>query len=113
VRGYDPYTVLGDDGWLLSSELRAPGFSLAGLVRDEPWIDRLQPFLFSDIGHATSQVAQAGTPSSATLASAGLGFHYTIDRYLVMNVDYGWQLSRIPGGTHPGSRGDLSITVGY
>lgn len=113
VRGYDPYTVLGDDGWLLSNELRAPAFSLVGVVREEPWMDRLQPFLFSDIGHATSQVLQAGTPPSATLASAGLGFHYTVDRFVVMNADYGWQLSRIPGGTHPGSRGDLSITVGY
>ena len=114
VRGYDPYVVIGDEGWLLSNELRAPAFSLTGLFRDAPWLDRLQPFVFNDVGHASSLVAQVGEPSSATLASVGIGANYTIDRYVVLYGDFGWQLRGVPGGPpHPGGRGDVSITVGF
>jgi hemolysin activation/secretion protein len=114
VRGYDPYAVIGDEGFLLSNELRLPAFSATGLVRDEPWLDRLQPFVFSDVGHVASLVAQAGEPSNATLASAGAGLNYTIGRYLAFYADFGWQLLRVPGGPqHAGGRGDVSLTLGF
>jgi hemolysin activation/secretion protein len=114
VRGYDPYTVIGDEGFLLSNELRLPSFSAVGLGRDEPWLDRLQPFVFSDVGHAASLEAQPGEPSNATLASVGVGANYAVDRYVAFYADFGWQLLRVPGGPpHPGGRGDVSITLGF
>ncbi|MBW0003530.1 MAG: ShlB/FhaC/HecB family hemolysin secretion/activation protein [Hyphomicrobiales bacterium] len=115
LRGYDPYLIQGDKGWIVSNELRAPAFSITALTRgDNPWNDRIQFFVFHDIGRVWSLVPQPNEFASTTLASGGAGFHYTIDRYVDLRFDWGWQLTHIRFDPHPlGQRGDLSLTVAF
>jgi len=115
LRGYDPYLIQGDKGWIVSNELRAPAFSLTTFTHgDNPWNDRIQLFVFHDIGRVWNIVPQPNEPASTTLASAGAGFHYTVDRYVDLRFDWGWQLTHIRFDPHPlGQRGDVSLTVAF
>jgi hemolysin activation/secretion protein len=115
LRGYDPYLIQGDKGWIVSNELRARAFSITALTRgDNPWNDRIQFFVFHDIGRVWSIVPQFNEDASTTLASAGAGFHYTIDRYFDLRFDWGWQLTHIRFDPRPlGQRGDVSLVVSF
>ena len=115
LRGYDPYLIQGDKGWIVSNELRAPAFSITALTGgNNPWNDRIQFFVFHDIGRVWSIVPQFNEDASTTLASAGAGFHYTVDRYVDLRFDWGWQLTHIRFDPRPlGQRGDVSLVVSF
>ncbi|MBV8962160.1 MAG: hypothetical protein JOY97_03590 [Hyphomicrobiales bacterium] len=63
--------------------LRAPAFSITALTGDDPWNDRIRFFVFHDIGRVWNIVPRPNEPAITTLARAGAGFHYTVDRYVV------------------------------
>jgi hemolysin activation/secretion protein len=115
LRGYDIYFIQGDKGWIVSNELRAPAFSITALTGgNNPWNDRIQFFVFHDIGRVWSIVPQFNEDASTTLASAGAGFHYTVDRYVDLRFDWGWQLTHIRLDPRPlGQRGDVSLVVSF
>ncbi len=113
VRGYDEYAVEGDNGWLLSNELRSPFYHLAPILGLGSVQDQLQLFAFFDIGHVDSRTFQAGQPQSKTLSGTGLGFRYALDRYLTLNFDYGFALQPLANSTSGSSRFDIAITIGY
>ena len=98
VRGYEEHQANGDNGWNVSSELRTPPFSLGigkmshGRVKDE-----LQFLGFWDYGEAYTRSPVPNIPtefSHAELMSVGPGLRYTINPYLSIRLDYGFQLIR-------------------
>ena len=111
VRGYDQDKALGDNGWLLSNELRSPVWSL--FAPSGEFADRFQVLGFVDVGHVASRTPQQNQPDHATLSSVGVGFRYGLGRFVTVRADYGWQLTRLTPNPGPGSRGHLTLVVAY
>jgi hemolysin activation/secretion protein len=107
VRGYDPRTINGSEGFIVNETLRAPPVHpLHSFTTIE---DSLQFFGFWDYARLNDPSPQAGTPAHSTLASAGAGFDYSITRRLDIHADYGWQLLKFLNARS--ARADLSITL--
>lgn len=116
VRGYDQYSVEGDQGWLISNEFRYTlGSGLPHLDIDdlESLDDSLQLVAFVDAGHVSSQYPQNGEPTSLTTAGTGLGVRYRLERNLNLSIDYAWQLVRLPSEPTLGSRAHVSLIGGF
>lgn len=94
VRGYEPYVVLGDRGWSLQTELRAPplGIGAAGAT--------LQPFLFVDAGHVWNRVDEPAEQANGSLVSVGLGLRFQISRFVAARGIVGFPLrAALPGSS--------------
>jgi hemolysin activation/secretion protein len=112
VRGYNTRTVNGSQGALLSLELHSPSYSpLAHLGL--PVADSGHLLAFYDAGFVSDLHVQQGQPRHATLQSVGIGARYSIDRYLDLRFDYGWQLTKAPGATSTGNLASVSVTLSY
>ncbi len=112
VRGYSTRTVNGSQGALLSLELRSPSYGpLAHL--EVPVLDSGQLLAFYDAGFVSNLHLQTGQARHATLQSVGVGARYSIDRYLDLRFDYGWQLTKAPGAKSTGNLATVSVTIGY
>jgi hemolysin activation/secretion protein len=112
VRGYEEREANGDEGFLFSTELRSPAFSLlrvAGLQRD---YDRTQFLAFWDYGVARRILVLPGEDPGFALSSAGPGVRFNIAPWLSARADYGFQL-RESEGTRRSSRWHIGITVSY
>ncbi len=96
VRAYDEREENGDNGVLVSSEIRLPSFSIFKYW-NKKINDRLQFLGFADYGKVWVDKKEVGVPSSTHLLGIGPGLRYVIDPYLSLRVDYGWKLHRPPG----------------
>ena len=95
VRGYEPYSVQGDRGWNLQTELRAPAFAFFG--DDGP---AFQPFAFVDAGHVWNKADQPSEVRAGMLSSVGLGVRFQWSRFVNARVTYGQPLRAVvPGGS--------------
>jgi hemolysin activation/secretion protein len=117
IRGYDERTANGSEGILVSEELRTPGFSLANLFlsTNSPWNDLTQLGVFYDYGSVSNNVAVAGASNSIELESVGLGFHLLAgpDANVRIDLNYGWQLRKLPGAKDRSEFGHIAITLAY
>ncbi len=117
VRGYDERVENGSEGYLLSGEVRSPAFSLAKefLGSTSAWNDQTQLGAFFDYGDVFDNHTDAGNPSSIQLESVGLGLHIVDgpDTNVRFDLDYGWQLRKLPGAADTSQFGHVSITVAY
>lgn len=116
VRGYDMSAVTGDEGFLFTTELRTPSVSVIGLFSDaaaKVANDQLQFLFFWDYGQASNVNLLPGESSTTCLSSVGPGVRYTINTYLSLRFDYGWQLHTLNDDAHRGSHGDLGLTLSY
>jgi hemolysin activation/secretion protein len=114
VRGYYTDAALGSEGVLVSQEIRAPAFSLAKLVNQTlPVQDQAQFGAFWDYGHISQVNAVPDQVNSAALSSVGIDLHLTLDRYVDLRFDVGWQLRAAPGADSRSTFSDIAITVGY
>ena len=132
VRGYDEREANGDEGAFVSNELRTPACSLIGLARgtggglfhrteggvpgvagtrQEPGWDQFQLLGFWDFGVTENIELAPGENAHDVLSSAGAGFRYTINRYLTMRFDYGWQLRDT--GDPFRSRAHISVVASF
>ncbi len=93
VRGYEERLENGDDGWLISNELRTPAFKLGSLVETPMEPDYLQGLVFFDYGSLHTVDRVATDPQDGALSSVGAGLRYTLSRYLNIRFDYGYELS--------------------
>ncbi|MCC8392472.1 BamA/TamA family outer membrane protein [Paraburkholderia sp. MMS20-SJTR3] len=94
VRGYDPYVVLGDRGWNLQTELRAPAiaFGASDAV--------VQPFVFFDAGHVWNRIDQPAENNPGLLAGVGAGLRFRWSRHVDLRCTYGAPLrAPSPGGS--------------
>jgi hemolysin activation/secretion protein len=113
LRGYDPNTINGDQGVVLSNELRTPSFPLLpDAVRPAGVSDDTQLLAFWDYAALSAKEEVEGSGVGAHASSVGLGLRYSLATNLTMKLDYGWQLQHLPGEPL-GQFGFLSVTVGY
>jgi hemolysin activation/secretion protein len=75
--------------------------------------DQLQFLGFWDYGAAHDHALLAGEPSEIPLSSLGFGVRYSINTYLSLRYDYGFQLLSTGFDNDHGSRSDLGIVVSY
>ncbi len=112
VRGYDERVANGSDGVLLSQEFRTPAFSLAKYFdgTTSAWNDLTQLGLFWDYA---SVFNHGNYTSPVELESVGLGFHLLSgpDQNVRIDLDYGWQLRKLPGVPDRSEFGHVSVTL--
>jgi hemolysin activation/secretion protein len=95
LRGYETYSVQGDRGWNLQTELRTPPFAFFG--EDGP---AFQPFAFVDAGHVWNKIDQPGEVQAGMLASVGIGVRFQWSRFVNARLTYGQPLRPVvPGGS--------------
>lgn len=99
VRGYDSNTALGSEGYLFSTELRAPPFSLVRLLEpNTPVRDSLQLGVFWDYADLDQRRAFPDLLASRTqLSSVGFNIHYSMENAFVVQFEIGHQLREAPG----------------
>jgi hemolysin activation/secretion protein len=95
LRGYEPYSVQGDRGWNVQTELRTPAFAFFG--DDGP---AFQPFAFVDAGHVWNKIDQPGEVQAGMLSSVGMGVRFQWSRFVNARLTYGQPLRAVvPGGS--------------
>jgi hemolysin activation/secretion protein len=93
VRGYDERIVSGDQGWLLSNELRTPRMPLGNITHQKDAVDWIQGLVFFDYGGVYTRNMQPLQRYNEILASVGLGLRFQVADNLRVRFDYGWQLA--------------------
>lgn len=114
VRGYDERSANGDNGYVMSFELRSPPGSIFKIFGDQTVDDSFQLLGFFDYGYIDNIKPLAGEPQAVVyLMSVGPGLRYNIDRFVSVRFDWGFQLHQAPIGSVTGSRAELSATIAY
>ena len=94
VRGYSPYVVLGDRGWNVQTELRAPAWPIGATTA------MTQLFVFLDAGHVWNRIDQPAEISNGSLVSVGAGVRVQWSRFVDLRCTYGVPLrAPTPGGS--------------
>jgi hemolysin activation/secretion protein len=94
VRGYSPYVVLGDRGWNVQTELRAPAWPVGATSA------MTQLFVFLDAGHVWNRIDQPAEISNGSLVSVGAGVRVQWSRFVDFRCTYGVPLrAPVPGGS--------------
>jgi len=113
IRGYNQGVLSTDEGYIFNVELRTPSISFGNELGWTHFQDQLQFLLFWDYGCGFNHTPLPGEPSSTTLSSIGVGLRYTINTYLSLRFDYGFQLYDNPQDNNHGNRGDIGLTFSY
>ena len=113
VRGYDEREANGDEGYLVTTELRSPPISLGQLCGWEKAIDQFQFLGFWDYGVAQNLSLLPNEDPSVLLASAGPGIRYAINPYLSLRFDYGFQLYDTRANSRYNSRAHIGVVISY
>jgi len=114
VRGYFTDTALGSQGILISQEIRGPAFGLTKLLHVGGDVgDTDQIGVFWDYGHVSQVRPAPNLINAADLSSVGIDLHVTVDRYVDLRFDIGWQLRDVPGTNRRGAFGDIAVIVGF
>jgi len=118
VRGFDERLVNGDNGWLISNELRTPSLRLGNLLDTPNGADFLQFLAFFDYGATRNRFPRSGdNPPEADLASVGGGLRFTVSQNFALRFDYGYQLAdhsvSFASGSPRTSRAHVSVLLSY
>ncbi|MBP2232622.1 hemolysin activation/secretion protein [Azospirillum agricola] len=113
VRGYAESEVLGDQGILLSTELRSPEVSLARLFGERDLGDSLQGLVFADYGVVSQRHRVAGDDRHTVLASVGPGLRYSLPPYATLKLDWGFQLRDTNSGENRFGRPHIALSLAY
>jgi hemolysin activation/secretion protein len=109
VRGYNLRVVNGDQGVLISNELRSKVYHLL----PDAYADQLQLFAFIDYGTVHDVTPPGTQPNGGTLASIGPGLRYSIGPYLDLRTDAGFQLRSAPNSRSTSELADIALTLSY
>jgi hemolysin activation/secretion protein len=113
VRGYDEREVNTDEGFIFTTEVRSPPISLGQIFNCHEYQDQLQLLAFWDCGEASNHDLLPGEASEIALSSLGGGLRYTINTYVSVRFDFGFQLTHTGFDNDHGSRSDLGLVVSY
>jgi len=113
IRGYDEREVNADEGYIFTTEVRTPTISIGDLFHRPEIRDQLQLLAFWDYGAAYNHTLLPGEASETPLSSVGGGVRYTINTYVSLRFDYGFQLLSTGIDNDHGSRSDLGLVVSY
>jgi hemolysin activation/secretion protein len=108
LRGYPTNSILGDEGVIVSNELRTPPF-LKGMKSS---VGRLQFLGFWDYGSLHAHQAVPGYDPNVDASSIGAGVRYRFRRNITAKFDYGWQLRSLPGIPSGGHLANIALVVG-
>jgi hemolysin activation/secretion protein len=111
LRGYDPNSVAGDKGIVISNELRTPSLT----PFPENGLGHFQLVAFWDYAQLDAAHAFPGQVNSLSASSVGPGVRYNLRSNVTARFDYGWQLIRLPEAgvgsrTHLAS---IAVTMAY
>jgi hemolysin activation/secretion protein len=112
VRGFPERVLRGDEGWLITAELRTPAIKPLQLFGSTHSGGEVQFLAFWDYGQATNRVLLPMEEDGFVLSSAGLGVRYTLARNVSVRFDYGWQIDDGPG-FEDSSQAHFGIEVSY
>lgn len=113
IRGYDEREVNADEGYIFTTELRTPTLSFGEIIGHPEFRDQLQFLGFWDYGAASNHRLLPGEANEIPLSSLGAGLRYTINTYLSLRFDYGFQLLSTGFDNRHGSRSDLGLVISY
>lgn len=113
VRGYEEREANGDNGYLLSTEVRTPPVSPGTWLKMKSARDQLQVLGFFDYGGTQNYSLLPAEDPHRQLASVGPGLRYSVSPYLTLRFDYGWQLYPTGSGNRFHERGHLGIVIAY
>ncbi|HYD78620.1 MAG TPA: ShlB/FhaC/HecB family hemolysin secretion/activation protein [Paucimonas sp.] len=109
VRGFAEREVSNDTGYGGSAEVYTPNLCTA--IRRVPAQCRMLAFV--DAAHASRNKPLPSETTQVTIASAGIGFRMTLDKYLAMQFDYG-RVVKGGGVRETGSsRAHFSLNMSY
>jgi hemolysin activation/secretion protein len=108
LRGYPTNSILGDEGVIVSNELRAPPMRRAFGQS----IGRLQFLGFWDYGSLHTKKAIAGSDGNVDASSIGTGLRYSLRSNVTAKFDYGWQLRWLPGVPGGGHSANIGLVIG-
>jgi hemolysin activation/secretion protein len=86
LRGYDTNSILGDQGVVLSNELRTATFRKA-----ESAFGEVQFLVFWDYAHVSRKIPVLDDVNRLNASSVGVGIRYNLRSNLVIKADYGFQ----------------------
>jgi hemolysin activation/secretion protein len=109
LRGYNPNSILGDKGIILSNELRSPAFHKNGA----PQFGQLQILGFWDYGYLNNVHDVPDELNHINASSAGAGVRYNLRANLTARFDYGWQLHHLPNSDGRGHLANVALIVAY
>jgi hemolysin activation/secretion protein len=118
IRGYDEREITNtDEGWILRNELRTPPVSLLRVFKCDRLQDQLQFLFFFDYGIAEAYdgaitLNNGKAEAQVEMGSVGPGIRYTVNQYLSVRADYGFQLFDT-GNARNSSRWHLGIIFSY
>ena len=108
LRGYQTNSILGDQGVIVSNELRAPSLRKAF----DQHIGQLQFLGFWDYGSLHAHKAIEGYANDVNASSMGVGMRYNLRTNVTAKVDYGWQLQPLPGIPGGGHMANIGLVLG-
>jgi hemolysin activation/secretion protein len=111
LRGYDPNSVYGDSGIVMTNELRTPALKPFA----EYGLGQVQLCVFWDYGHLQAVHNFPGQLNSVAASSVGTGLRYDLRSNLTSSVTYGRALIQLPN-TNAAARNDLvnlNLTLAY
>lgn len=108
LRGYQTNSILGDQGVIVSNELRAPPLRKAF----EQQIGQLQFLGFWDYGSLHARKAVEGYANDVNASSIGVGMRYNLLTNVTAKIDYGWQLRPLPGIPGGGHMANIGLVLG-
>lgn len=115
ARGYEEREGNGDQGYLISNEIRTPAINLSHFItKSALWEDKVQLLGFWDYGEIQNVDLLASEKPHYFFSSVGPGLRYTLSRHFALRFDYGWQLFSSglgPPGQH--SRAHLGVVATY
>jgi hemolysin activation/secretion protein len=109
LRGYDPNSVAGDRGVIISNELRTPSFT----PFPEHGLGQWQFVAFWDYAHLAAAQAIAGEVNELSASSVGPGVRYNLRSNLTARFDYGWQLVHLPNAGPRSHLASIALTMAY
>jgi len=113
IRGYDEREANGDQGWMLSNELRSPAFSIGEMMGMESVEDQLQVLGFWDYGVSENKNLLVGEDPHVVMSSVGVGVRVQMKQNLSVRADYGFQLTDSGRGNPDNARAHIGATLGF
>lgn len=116
IRGYDERLVSGDEGYIATMELRTPPVSFGDWCGIKNARDQFQFLGFMDYGVAQQHLLAIGQDPNVEMWGVGPGFRYSINPFLSVRADYGFQMKDVIDSGFPsrhGSRWHIGVTVAY
>ena len=79
------------------------------------WNDQSQIGVFYDYGYVSNNDLIPNTPSSTSVQSVGVGYHLIAgpDQNVRVDLDYGFQLRKLPGAADTSQFGHVAVTLAY